>query len=165
MDIFSERKNLVVLVVVLAVMNVLGISAFLWKNNFHHHGPELFPNQQDFRDVSSILQKELQLNDKQAEQIKHLRTDYFEKEKELATIIRSERDSMNVEMFNKSTNENLIKSLAKEVADNEYKMELMRYEQAKEFKAICSPAQMDKFEKLVLEIRDYFRPDNQPKKK
>ncbi len=165
MDIFAERKKLVLLVVVLAIMNVLCIGVFLWQNNRHHKGPELFPNQNDFRDVSSVLQKELQLTDKQVEQIKNLRTDYFEKEKVLATIIRSERDSMNLEMFNKTTKENLIKSLAKEVADNEYKMELMRYEQAKELKAICTLAQLEKFEKIVLEIRDYFRPDNQPKKK
>ena len=165
MDIFAQKKTLVRVVILLVLLNIVILSV-LFINRFNHrHDPELFPNQNDFRDVSAVLQKELQLTDKQVEQIKNLRTDYFEKEKVLATVIRSERDSMNVEMFNKTTNENLIKALAKEVADNEYKMELMRYEQAKEFKAICSEAQMEKFEKLVLEIRDYFRPDNQPKKK
>jgi hypothetical protein len=35
----------------------------------------------------------------------------------------------------------------------------------KELKAVCSPNNSKKFEDLVKEIRDYFRPDNQPKKK
>lgn len=41
-------------------------------------------------------------------------------------------------------------------------MELLRFEQAKEMKLICNAEQQEKFEKLVKEIRDYFRPDNQP---
>lgn len=41
-------------------------------------------------------------------------------------------------------------------------MELLRFEQAKELKSICNDKQQEKFEKLVKEIRDYFRPDNQP---
>ena len=165
MDIFAERKKLVVLIVILAVMNVLCIGVYLWQNNAHHKGPELFPNKNDFRDVSAVLKKELNLTDKQVEFIDTIRASYFIKEEKLKLIIRNEKDSMNLIMFNKTTDENLVKSLAKEVADNEYKMELMRYEQSKELKAICSPVQLDKFEKLVLEIRDYFRPDNQPKRK
>ena len=165
MDIFAQKKLLVRIVIILAALNLISTGVFLWKGFSHRHEPELFPHQNDFRDVSSVLQKELQLSDIQMIQIKTLRTEFFEKEKVLATAIRAERDSMNVEMFNKATNEELIRNLSKEIADNEFKMEMMRYEQAKQLKAICSAQQLEKFEKLVLEIRDYFRPDNQPKKK
>ena len=65
-------------------------------------------------------------------------------------------------MFNKNTDETKIKLLAKQIADAEYQMELLRFEQAKELKLICNAEQQEKFEKLVKEIRDYFRPDNQP---
>ena len=41
---------------------------------------------------------------------------------------------------------------------------MSRYEQAKELKKICTPEQMEKFETLVLEIRDYFKPDKPTKK-
>ena len=165
MDIFAQKKLLVRIIVILVLLNLVLISIFLWKDLSHNHEPELFPQKNDFCNVSVVLKRELNLTDKQEEQTNKLRKDYFEKEKDLAIIIRAERDSMNVIMFNKNTNEELIKSLAKEIADNEYKMELMRYEQAKELKSICTPEQLEKFEKLVLEIRDYFRPDNQPKNK
>ena len=71
---------------------------------------------------------------------------------------------MNVIMFNKLTDSLLIKSLAANIAANEYQMELMRFQQANELKKICNPQQLEKFERLVIEIRDYFRPDNLPSK-
>jgi hypothetical protein len=37
-------------------------------------------------------------------------------------------------------------------------------EQAQQLKTICTPQQLEKFDKLVIEIRDYFRPDNRPPK-
>jgi len=98
----------------------------------------------------------------QAEKIKEIRASFFKKEKVLEEIIRSERDSVNVGMFNKNTNEDEIKTLARNIADNEYQMELLRFEQAQELKSICTPEQQEMFEKLVLEIRDYFRPNNPP---
>ena len=44
-------------------------------------------------------------------------------------------------------------------------MEFIRIAQAKELKSICNKEQLQKFETLVKEIRDYFRPDNQPNQK
>ena len=165
MDIFAQKKLLVRLVILLTSLNLLSIGIFLWKDFSHHHEPELFPHGNEYRDVSTVLQKELNLTDKQVEQIKNLRSNIFEKEKSLAKIIRSDRDSMNEAMFNKITNEEEVKAIAKQIANNEYQMELLRIEQAQQLKAICTPIQLEKFQGLVLEIRDYFRPDNQPRKK
>ena len=164
MDIFTQKKILSRIVIILIILNLSVIGFVVWKNTNNTHEPALFPKS-DYRDVSGILKKELNLTDKQVAQIKQLRIDFFEKEKELAKAIRSERDSMNEEMFNKNTNEELVKSLAKNIADNEYKMEMYRFEQAQELKAICTPEQLEKFDILILQIRDYFRPDNQPQKK
>ena len=112
------------------------------------------------RDVAQVLQKELNLKPEQVEKIRKLRSDFFAKEKELSKNIRSARDSMNFIMFNKATNDEQVKYLAKKIADNEFVMELLRYEQAKQFKSICTPQQLKKFEGLIREIRDYFKPEN-----
>jgi len=163
MEIFSQNKLLLRCVIFLALLNVFSISIFLWKE--FHHGPLLFPKNEDYHDVSGILQRELNLTPEQTDQIKALRSDFFEKETTLTATIRSERDSMNELMFNKDTDTTLVKSLAKRVADDEYQMELLRFEQAQQLKAICTPEQLKKFNGLVKEIRDYFRPDNQPKRR
>ena len=163
MEIFSQNRLLIRCVIFLVALNILSIGVFLWKE--FHQGPLLFPRNESYRDVSGVLQKELNLNITQTEQIKAIRADFFDKEISLTAIIRNERDSMNMLMFNKNANTELVKSLARSVADNEYEMELLRIKQSEQLKAICTPEQLEKFNGLVREIRDYLRPDNQPKKR
>jgi len=164
MDIFSQKKILVRTVAILILINVCSIGFFVWKDSGHSGEPELFPSN-DYRDVSGVLKKELNLTDEQVLKIDVLRKDFYEKEKALAIVMKAERDSMNKDMFNKNPNDSAVISLAKSVSEKEYSMELLRIEQARQLRGICTPEQLAKFEKLVKEIRDYFRPNNQPKKK
>jgi Spy/CpxP family protein refolding chaperone len=164
MDIFEQKKLLSRIVILLTVLNLVLIGTFLWRGNFSRPELPLFRGG-DYKDVSGILKQELNLNDSQVEQIQQLRSDFFEKEKVLARAIHAKRDSMNLVMFNKQTDEQLLKRLAREVADGEYEMELLRIAQAQQLKSICNPEQLEKFEGLVREIRDYFRPDNRPQDK
>jgi Spy/CpxP family protein refolding chaperone len=164
MDIFTQKKLLIRIVILLTMLNLLFIGLFLWKD-FFHRPPRPDQNTNKPGDVSSILQRELNLSKEQVAQIRVLRSSYLETEKGLADEIRSERDSINMIMFNKSTNEELVRSLARRVADNDYKMELLRFEQAQEFKSACTPEQLEKFERLIKEIRDYFKQDDEPKRK
>ena len=163
MDIFTQKKLLIRIVILLTVLNLLLIGLLLGKDFFHKPPPQ--GNPVGFRDVSDILERELNLTREQVDQIRVLRSSYNETEEALAAVIKSERDSINMIMFNKSTNEELVRSLARRVADNDYKMELIRFEQAQKLKSICTPIQLEKFEGLIIEIRDYFRQDNQPKRK
>jgi hypothetical protein len=163
MDIFTQKKLLIRIVILMTVLNLLFIGLFLWKDFFHKPPPRDNPN--GFRDVSDILKRELNLSKEQVDQIRVLRSSFNETELALAAVIKSERDSINMIMFNKSTNEELVRSLARRVADNDYKMELLRFEQAQKLKSICTPMQLEKFEGLIIEIRDYFRQDNKPKRK
>ena len=160
MDIFTQKKLLLRIVILLIVLNLFSISVFLWKEFFHKPPPQ----EKENKDVSAVLKKELNLTEKQVTQINDLRSGFFDKEKVLGDAISGERDSMNSAMFNKTTDEEIVKGLAKRIADNEYEMELMRFEQAKEFKSICNDEQLEKFEGMVKEIRDFFKPDNPTKK-
>jgi hypothetical protein len=169
MDIFSQKKLLVRIVILLTALNLLSMGVFLWKD-FFYASPDS-PNSRELRDarelrdLSVILETELDLNKTQVEQIKKLRSKFFQQEKALANTIRSKRDSMNSEMFNEVTDENLVRALAKRISENEYKMELLRFEQAKELKSICTPKQLEKFKDLVIEIREYFRPNPPPRRR
>ncbi len=166
MDIFTQKKFLVITIIVLAVLNITLMGFFLIRGNSNR--PEQSNNsfsKDKITDLSDVLKKELALSAEQVERIKKIRSDFFEKEKELSKEIRGVRDSMNFIMFNKDTDEEIVKDLAKRVSEYEYKMELLRYEQAQQFKSICTPEQREKFEALVKEIRDYFKPNNQPPRK
>jgi Spy/CpxP family protein refolding chaperone len=161
MDIFAQRKLLISTVIILIIINLSSICFFLLKD--HHHDDRM-PKEPNAERVKVILKQRLNLTEQQSNQMSELRQDFYGKEKVLAKLIRSQRDSMNDRMFNKITDEVLITSLARHVAENEFKMELLRFDQAKSLKAICTNEQLEKFEGLVKEIRDYFKPFNQNKK-
>ena len=165
MDIFRQQKYLTRAVIVLVLLNIGLIGFFVWRELKPHHKPFLFPKNEAYKDVSGILKKELQLNEKQAQEFNIIREDFYEKEIELKQKIKDNKDEMNVEMYNKHSDENKIMALAKQTSNFEYQMELLRYRQSKELKSVCNPEQQEKFEALVKEIRDYFRPDNQPMKR
>jgi hypothetical protein len=163
MDIFNQKKILIRIVVLLTVLNLSLIGIFLWKDLIRKHLPP--GNQKESRDVTEILKRELNLSREQVDQMRDLRSSYFETEEKLAALIKSERDSMNMIMFNKNTSVDLVMGLARRVANNDYKMELLRFEQAQKLKSICTSEQLEKFEGLIIEIRDYFRQDNKPKRR
>lgn len=157
MDILSQRKFLLRLVMVLAILNLALIGFFGWK--YARKGHKKQENKTGSKELASVLKKELGLSGAQADSLEKIRAVFFEKEKALSEMTRAKRDSMNQFMFAAVNNDSVLKALAAGVAENEYKMELLRVEQAARLRTICSPEQLKKLESLVREIRDYLKPD------
>ena len=162
MDIFSRNKFLLRLVFVLVGINIFSIGFQWWEKSRAEDGR---PPKKDINQITAILTRELQLTPQQADGLKKIRADFFTKEEALKQRIRAQRDSMNVEMFNANTDTILVKNLARHVAENEYRMEIYRFEQAQQLKNICTKEQLQKLSKLVLEIRDFFQPQQNKKPK
>ena len=207
MDIFTQNKLLIRLIILLALLNVASIGVFVWKDfikqprqenaqgNRRPPRPEDFkdgrpPRSEDFKngrpprpedfkdgrpprseeaenrppqyngtqDVSTVLEKELHLTKTQVAQLQALRADFFKKEEALRASIGEKRDAMNELMFNRQTDETVVKALARGIAEDEYQMELLRLAQAQVLKNICTAEQLARFNDLVIEIRDYFQP-------
>jgi Spy/CpxP family protein refolding chaperone len=163
MDIFAQNKLLKRLLLVLVLLNACLI--FYLFSNSNKREPLLFPKKEAFKDVSGILKKELQLTDEQSLKIQKLRDSFYIKEQVLEKTNKCQKDSMNAAMFSKNSDDRLIKYLAKSISENVYQRELLRYIQAKALKDICTPQQQEHLSEIVKEVRDYFRPDNQPIKK
>ncbi|WP_112111873.1 Spy/CpxP family protein refolding chaperone [Flavobacterium aciduliphilum] len=165
MDIFKKHQIATRIIFLLVFLNLSMILFFFWREYSVREEPLLFPKNEAYKDVSGILKEALNLTKKQESQFEAIREKYFRKEAFLKQIIREDKDLMNENIFNKSTDSLIVKGLAKQISANEYKMELLRYQQAQEFKSVCTAQQQEKFKNLVREIRDYFRPDNQPYKR
>lgn len=165
MDILNQNRILMRATVVMMVLNFVLISFFIFKETRPHREAFLYPQNEKFKDVSSILRKKLQLTNEQVIAFENIRKRNFEKQFDLKQIIRDDKDEMNIEMFNKNIDYAKTAVLSKKIAQNELKMEQLQFAQAKELKAVCTPEQLDKFQDLVIEIRDYFRPDNQPNRR
>jgi Spy/CpxP family protein refolding chaperone len=156
MDVLKQNKLLFRLIILLVIMN-LAIVAFLMVSKSTNPSDARRPDR-NIEEILSVLKEELQLSPAQVSQLKDLREDFFVKETKLKKVIKSQRDSMNELMFNAQTDTIMVKAIAKRVSENEFKMEMLRFDQAKKLKTICTPTQMKKFEVLVIDIRDYFKP-------
>lgn len=156
-----QIRKLKRLIAVLLLVH-LGLLGYIYWLHQHAHGPALFPKPEAYRDLTPILTRELGLSAQQAQQLDSLRLRYFRREVRLKMAIKAHKDSMNVEMFDVQPNSERLQLRAQAIAQMEFDMELLRLDQAREFQLICTPQQRSKLKALVLEIRDYFRPDNQP---
>lgn len=162
MDIFAQKKQLTRIVIILILLNIGTIGFFVFSKMAHRRGGPP-ADRPDNKELTQLLKEELNLTEEQAEKFKTLRQEFFAKERKQHELIRAGRDSMNEEMFSITTNDSLLHMIAKRVSENEYKMELLRIEQAKQLKTICTPEQLKKFDNLVIEIRDYFKPRKGPR--
>ena len=87
MDIFAQKKLLVRLFVILVAVNLISLGFFVFKDYFRKPPPPPQNNNViENKDVSDILKKELNLTEKQTEQIKQIRANFPEKEKVLREV-------------------------------------------------------------------------------
>lgn len=158
MDIFTQKTLLQRLVFVLILLNA-GLIFFFWYSSTHVQRPDQ-KNNKDKQELSHLLKKELGLSESQTKDFSKIRSGFSEKEATLHAVVKSERDSMNMMMFGDDFNKAELITLAKAVADNQYKMELMRIEQSAQIRAICTPEQLKKFKSLLSEIKHYLKPED-----
>lgn len=160
MDIFSKSKYQARIIIILLAINVFTI--VFWGIQLKASDEDAKPRR-DAKDAMLILKNKLNLTAQQEEKFSLIREDFFKKEQALSSLIKQQRDSMNAIMFNEKTDLQLVKDIAKRVSDNNYKMEIYRVEQSQQLKEICTPEQLKKFEELVREIKDYFKPEKKKK--
>jgi len=155
MDIFTRNKFLVRIIYILIFLNMLSIF-FLWSHK--KEGANDRPLKRSKENSTSILKDKLHLTKEQETKIYMLRDNFAQKEESISQLIRSQRDSMNVVMFNADNDTTKLKEIARRVADNEYRMELCRITQAQQLKNICTDEQLKEFQHLVSNIRNFFQP-------
>lgn len=156
MDIFSNRRVLKRLMLLLTFLNLILLGLFVW-NYFSAEQSER--KEVDRTELFVMLKNELGLTDTQVESLKSIRNAFFEKESILSKDTRAKRDSMNLLMFSAISNDTALKSLAAGVSANEHQMELLRIEQSNQLRTLLNVEQIKKMEKLVREIRDYLKPE------
>ena len=155
MDIFTRNKFLIRIIFVLIFLNLL-TTGYLWLHK--NEGPNDRQPRRGKENSIQILKDKLHLNKEQEIAIFQIREGFARKEEALNQVIKSQRDSMNLMMFHAETDTNSLKLIARRVAENEYQMELYRIEQAQKLKNICTPEQLNEFQNLVINIRDFFQP-------
>ena len=159
MDIFSKNKFLVRVIFVLIFLNLFS-TGYLWHNMKKR--PNRDQPRQEKVNTTNLLKDKLHLTEQQVKEINRIRDDFTKKEEKLILMIKAQRDSMNIAMFNETSDNAYLKRIARQLVENQYQMELYRIEQAQQFKNVCTKEQLTDFQNLVIDIRDFFQP---PRKK
>lgn len=154
MEIFKQNQLLKRIIFVLVTLNLVLIALILF-------GPSKNDRQRGEGNNEKLiltLKKELLLTNEQCERMRIIRKSFFEKESNLRTIIRNEKDSMNGFIFSDRVNISRANACAIKISNYTYEMESLRIRQAQELMTICNPDQRKKFNLLNREIKDYFKP-------
>lgn len=170
MDIFSRNRFLIRIIIVLLFLNIIS-TGYLWIQRMEK--PDDRQPKKERENSLRVLKDKLHLTREQESALISLRNDFAQKEESITQMIRSQRDSMNVLMFRADNDTSQLKRMARKVADNEYQLEQLRIDQAQKLKSICTAEQLMEFQNLVINIRDFFQPQNsiqnpsqkQPRKK
>lgn len=162
MDIFSRNKFLVRIIFVLLFLNIIS-TGYLWFQK--KEKPDDRQPKKERENSLRVLKEKLHLAREQEDAILSLRQDYAKREEMVTEMIKAQRDSMNVVMFRAEDDTSMLKRIARRVADNEYQLELLRIDQAQKLKNICTEEQLKEFQHFVINIRDFFQPQNPPRKK
>ncbi len=164
MDIFSQNKFLIRTILFLVVLNLGSITFFTIREMRPNRERDFPPSDEKKKELSVILKKELNLSDEQVAQFDKIREQNASKKQELKQFINQDKDLLNQEMFNKNSSDDQLLALARKIGDNEYQIELSKINQSKQLKALCTQQQLDKFDDLIQEIRNYLQPINRLKK-
>ncbi|MBC7643450.1 MAG: hypothetical protein H7174_14135 [Flavobacterium sp.] len=164
MDIFSQNKLLIRLILFLVVLNLGSITFFSIKSFRPENKPELEGKDKQKKELSQILKSELNLSNQQAIKFNEIRKLNAAKKIQFKQIIDQDKDLLNKELFKKNYDNQKALALAYKIGNNELNIELSKIEQSKQLKAICNPKQLEKFEELMQEIRDYLKPNDRPRR-
>jgi hypothetical protein len=147
MDFLKKEKTLAALVVALALINIVTILFVL----FMPLRPAPRPPRQGRNEVESFIDRELGFSDEQRVRYAALRAEHFNKGDSLMQV----RSAVMKEMFGLlESNENNEQVSAKAVTLGRIESELAigTYEHFRAVRALCTPAQQQKFDELITDV-------------
>lgn len=159
MDIFKQKRYLIVVVVVLVIMNV-GTLFMLWIGKPPHpprKGGMVPPGQEQAR-LEQLLKVELGFDERQVKQYLKLRHDHHQQAQMLHKDISELKRQMFDQVFQDEPRPVLSDSLLKLVQSKQADLEEITFQHFLDLKKLCKPEQQNKL-KLLL---DEFFSKNMP---
>ncbi len=155
MDIFKQKRYLILLVVILIIIN-LATLLMIWLNkpqqplmDRKHLEPE-----QEIAHIQQLLKDELDFDDAQIEQYLTMRKEQSERVSVIHNEIRQIKKQMFDEVLKNVPQPVLSDSLLKLSQDKMVELEELTFQYLLDLKKLCKPEQQDK---LKLLIDEFFR--------
>lgn len=160
MDVFTQRRFTVSVIVLLAVLNI-GTLALLWLRAIPRPAPPApaGPPSQQRPPSSSVLKRELGLSDEQFEKYLEVR----EQNRNTADGIREEihvlKRQMINELFKPEPDTLKVERTIQAIAEKQGALERATFDYLRSLKELCGEGQQDKLRRL---LDEFFRSTNPP---
>jgi Spy/CpxP family protein refolding chaperone len=160
MDIFAQKKFMIWTIALLVLLNILSMAA-LW---YHRSGlPPQTPRQADQRQesVTQFLNRELQLTEGQKKEFDRLRREHVEASTKLNKEIRDAKTALFDLVSASAPGKATIEKLTGEIGVKQAQLDLLLFNHLTTLRNNCTPAQQEKFNTILRDIRALMRPQSQ----
>jgi protein CpxP len=161
MNFFTKIRVTTWIIGLLVLLNVLTLGT-IWFQQFRR--PPMPPPLQDQRSENQqrFLERELGLTEQQSQQFQTLREQFLLQSNAIMQEIHQLRKTMTDELFSTSPDTQKAQKLAEESGAKHAELELLLFHHFLELKAVCQPAQQEKFQTLMRNLLDMMKPPEPP---
>jgi protein CpxP len=162
MNYFSKNKWASVMIIILLVLNVFTL-AFFWLVKAGPIKP-LPPQVQSPAAIhgSNYLVEQLDLSAAQQNQYEQLVKEHQQQVRSIRDSVRIAKDHFFSLLNNNTISEEQIKDQAASSCEYQERLDLVTFDHFKKVKAICTPAQQVKFEKIIQRVIRQMAPPPPP---
>ena len=139
----SPNKTLVAIIAVLLVSNIAVLFYFVVMKDSGHRGEKRRSPMTEF------LQKEVGFSDKQLALFDSLKRHHHELVKPLGDDLSRSRDTLYMLMGNPAATDSALRAAATVIGNKQALLELKLFDNFRQIRAICTPAQLPRFDSLA----------------
>jgi len=154
MDVFTKNRLTVWGVAVLVILNVVLLSTLWWSHI--HRAPLQRPQGngpgRHYRAMTQFLERELDLNAQQVEQLHTLFEQHVDQVSLVMQDMHEYRQAMHRALFAEDANSAQLTELSEKIGQKQAQVERLRFQHFRDVASLCDPAQQERLQGLVGEI-------------
>lgn len=153
MDVFSKNRLTVWGMAVLVLLNMLLLGTLWWGliRRIPEHRPQ-GDGQGRHRAMTQFLQRELDLNAQQREQLQSLFEEHVGQMSLVMRDMHAYRQDMHRALFAEDANSTQLTELSEKIGQKQAEVERLRFQHYKDMASLCNPQQRERLQGLVGEI-------------
>jgi Spy/CpxP family protein refolding chaperone len=154
MDVFSKNRLSFWGMAVLVVLNVVLLSTLWWGHidRAPLQRPQGNGPARHYRAMTQFLQRELDLNAQQVEQLHTLFEQHVDQMSQVMQDMHEYRQAMHRALFAEDANSLQLTELSEQIGRKQAQVERLRFQHFKDMASLCDPSQQERLQGLVGEI-------------
>lgn len=150
MDVFKQRRNLIVTIIILVILNITAISLLIIGKPKHPEEREQIGNRKnEIERITKLLKEELNFTDNQAKEYLTLRREHRKNSQKVHREIQRLKTEMFDKVLSDDSNTEISDSLLQLAVEKQKKLEILTFEHLQKLKKLCTPNQQKELKRLM----------------